>query len=65
MNKNMGIFDRIVRIIFALVILLLYLNNQITGTALLILGIVSVIFIITAFVGFCPLYVIFRISTKK
>jgi len=65
MKKNMGNADRLIRFVLAIVVAVLYFTNQITGTAALILGILAVIFLLTSAVGFCPLYVPFKISTKK
>lgn len=65
MKKNMGITDRIIRIILAIVVLVLYLTDQLSGLALIILGILAIIFLLTSLIGFCPLYVPFKISTKK
>jgi len=65
MKTNMGSVDRILRIILAGVIAVLYFTKQITGTAAIILGVLAIIFVLTSLVGFCPLYVPFRISTKK
>lgn len=65
MKKNMGIIDRSVRILLGILVAILYLADIITGTAVVILGIVAVIFIITGFLGFCPLYVPFKIKTFK
>ena len=65
MKKNMGTADRIIRTILAIVIGILYFTNQISGTAAIILGIIAIIFLLTSFVGFCPLYAPFKISTRK
>ena len=65
MKKNMGSADRIIRTILAFVIIVLYLTDQITGTAAIILSIVAVIFLITASIGFCPAYYPLKISTIK
>lgn len=65
MKKNMGVIDRIIRAVLALVVLVLYLTNQITGTAAIILGIIAVIFLLTSLFGVCPLYIPFKISTRK
>jgi Na+(H+)/acetate symporter ActP len=65
MKKNMGTLDRVIRVVLAVVVLVLYLTNQISGTAAVILGILAVVFAITGFVGFCPLYVPFNVSTKR
>ncbi len=65
MKQNMGTIDRVIRIILALLVLVLYLAGSITGTAAIILGIFAVIFVLTSLVGFCPLYGPLGISTKK
>ena len=65
MKKNMGAADRIIRTILAIVVAILYFTDQITGTATIILGIIAIAFLLTSFVGFCPLYLPFRISTRK
>lgn len=63
MKKNMGTIDRVIRIVLAIVVAILYMNGSITGTAAIILGILAAVFIITSLIGFCPLYVPFKIST--
>ncbi len=65
MKKNMGSADRVIRILVAVVIAILYFTNQITGTAAIILGLFAVVFVATSFISFCPLYTIFGISTQK
>ena len=65
MKKNMGALDRIIRTILAVVVVVLYFTKQISGTAAIILGIIAVVFLLTSLIGFCPLYVPFKISTQK
>jgi Na+(H+)/acetate symporter ActP len=65
MKVNMGSADRIIRLLVATVIAILYFTDQITGTAAIILGILAVVFALTSFIGVCPLYLPFRFSTKK
>ena len=65
MKKNMGLIDRIIRLVLAAVVAVLYFTGQLSGTAAIILGILAVIFIITSAIGFCPLYVPFKFSTIK
>ena len=65
MKKNMGSADRISRIIFAIIIGILYFTKAIEGTAALILGALAVVFLLTSFVSFCPLYLPFGLSTRK
>jgi len=63
--KNMGTVDRLIRTLLAIVVLVLYLTNQISGVAAIILGIIAVVFLLTSLVGFCPAYFPFKISTTK
>ncbi|HOJ99852.1 MAG TPA: DUF2892 domain-containing protein [Termitinemataceae bacterium] len=65
MKQNMGLVDRLVRVVLALVVGVLVLTGQLTGVAAVILGIFAVVFLLTSAVGFCPLYVPLGISTKK
>ncbi len=65
MKKNMGTIDRVLRAGLAVVIAVLYFAGQITGTAAVILGILSVIFLVTSITAICPLYMPFGISTMK
>jgi hypothetical protein len=65
MKKNMGSTDKIVRVLVAVVIGILYFTDQITGTAAIILGIFAVVFLLTSAIGFCPLYLPLKLSTIK
>jgi hypothetical protein len=65
MKKNMGGFDRTLRILAAIAIIVLYYENVISGALAIILLVVAAIFILTSFVSFCPLYSPFRFSTRK
>jgi len=65
MKTNMGGLDRILRLVLAIVVAVLFFTKQITGTAAIVLGVIAVIFVLTSLVGFCPLYVPLGISTKK
>ncbi|POY38842.1 DUF2892 domain-containing protein [Flavobacterium alvei] len=65
MKKNMGSADRISRILFAIVIGVLYFTKAIEGTAALVLGAFAIVFLLTSLISFCPLYVPLGISTCK
>ncbi len=64
MNLNMGTIDRVVRFILAAVDGVLYFTGQISGTVAIVLGILAAVFLLTSFVGTCPLYLPFKLSTK-
>ena len=61
----MGVFDRSIRTIVALIIVVLIVIKALTGTIALILGILAAVFVLTAAIGFCPLYVPVKLSTLK
>lgn len=63
MKKNMGILDRLLRTTLAVIVGILYLTGQLTGTAAIILGVFAVIFLVTSSVGYCPAYALLGIST--
>ena len=65
MTKNMGTIDRIMRIVFALLVAALYFTGVISGTLAIILGILAAVFLVTGIVGFCPLYLPFKLSTVR
>jgi len=59
----MGALDRIIRILLAATVAVLYLYELISGTAAIVLGVFAVIFFLTSFIGFCPLYALLGIKT--
>ena len=63
MKQNMGSTDRIIRVVLAVAVAVLYFTNLISGTAAIILGILAIVFLLTSVVGFCPLYAPFKLST--
>jgi hypothetical protein len=65
MKKNIGSPDRIVRILFAVVVAVLYLASVISGTTAIILGLVALVLFATALVGTCPIYLALKWSTNK
>jgi hypothetical protein len=65
MKKNMGLLDKSIRGILAAIIAILYFTNVISGTVALVLGVLAIIFLITSFISFCPLYAPFGISTRS
>jgi hypothetical protein len=65
MKKNMGNIDRLIRVMIALTAVVLYFTNRITGLVATFGLILSGIFILTSFIGFCPLYWPFNVCTNK
>jgi len=65
MKKNMGSIDKGIRIILAVIIGILIFTNQVAGILAIVLGIFAVVFLLTSFMSFCPLYTPFKLSTLK
>ncbi len=65
MKKNVGSIDKVVRILMALVVIVLYFTNVISGTVAILLLILSAILILTSLISFCPIYWPFGINTDK
>lgn len=61
----MGSTDRLVRLVLAVVLLVLFFADVISGTIGIIGLVVAGIFVVTSFVRFCPLYWPFGISSAK
>ena len=65
MKTNMGIIDRAIRIVIALIFVGLYFTNVVTGTLAIVLLVLAGVFTLTALIRFCPLYLPFGINTGK
>jgi len=63
MKKNMGSPDRIIRTFAAIVFAVLYFTGTVTGTWGIILLVLGGVFVLTSFVGFCPLYAVLGMNT--
>lgn len=64
MKKNVGNTDRFVRVMFGIILLILFMSGAIENNVVqwIVLG-VSLILIITAFATFCPLYALIGKNT--
>jgi len=65
MKKNMGSADKSIRIVIALAIAALYYFNVIEGTLAYVLMAFALVFLLTSFISFCPLYLPFGLNTCK
>lgn len=59
----MGIADRSLRIILAIVIAVLIYLGELSGIAAIVLGILAGVFLLTSLVSFCPLYTLVGVNT--
>jgi hypothetical protein len=65
MKPNLSTIDRILRLILAVLFAVLYFSGTVTGTLGIILLILGVVLLLTSLFNFCPLYFLFKFSTKK
>jgi len=63
MKNNMGNADRVIRIVLAALAIGLYFTGTITGTIGIVLLVLAGVFLLTGFIGTCPLYMPFGLST--
>jgi hypothetical protein len=64
MKKNLGLIDRVVRVAFAVAVLVLYLAGQLSTAAAIVLGVIAVVLVVTSVVGMCPIYALLGISSR-
>ncbi len=62
--KNVGRIDKIVRVVIAFDLFVLYMNNLVIDKTGLILIVGSIILLVTGLVEFCPIYYLLRIKTS-
>ena len=66
MKKNMGLIDKVIRIAVAVIMIVLgFFLGGFSSIFSIILFILAVVFILTSFISFCPLYTLFGINTGK
>ena len=63
MKKNMGSADRIIRVLLAIVVGVLYFTGTISGTLGIVLLVLAGVFVLTSLISFCPLYAPFGLRT--
>ena len=66
MKKNMGTIDKMLRVLIAVVIAVLYfLDIIVSNTLSIVLLFFAAILLVTSLLNFCPLYFVFGIKTCK
>ena len=65
MKKNMGTVDKVLRLLGAVLLVVLYLTGVVSGVLGIICLLIAVMFVVTSILGFCPLYVPLGINTGK
>ena len=65
MKTNMAILDRVLRVVLVALVAVLYFTGVLSPVAAIVLGILAVVFLLTSIVGFCPIYRLLGISTRR
>jgi hypothetical protein len=63
MQKNMANWDRIGRVILGIVFIILAFTHH--SLLFYILGLIGLVFLVTAAIGFCPLYTVLGFKTGE
>jgi hypothetical protein len=64
MKRNIGTIDRIMRIVTAVVIAVLFYTNVLTGTLGIVLLALAIIFAVTSLISICPIYLVLGLNTR-
>lgn len=65
MTKNMGSVDRTLRLLVVAFVALLFFTDRVSGALAIVLAMVAAIFFVTGVIGWCPLYSLVGLSTRK
>ncbi len=65
MKANIGSTDKLIRLGLAIVLIVLFYLETLTGTLGIIALVVALILTITSLINFCPIYSLFKINTAK
>ena len=65
MKTNVGPIDKAIRLFIALVLIVLFYSNVVTGTAGIVMLVIAAVVLLTGLISFCPLYLPFGINTAK
>jgi hypothetical protein len=63
MKKNMGTIDKVIRILVAVAIAILFFTKLLTGTLGIVLLVLAAISALASLISFCPLYLPLGINT--
>ncbi len=65
MKANESGLDRLIRVLIGAALLALYFTNVVTGGVGIVFLVLGAVALLTGIVGFCPLYALLKINTKK
>ncbi len=65
MKANIGSSDKLVRLAIAVLLVVLFYTEIVSGVLGIVLLVVAFLLTTTSLINFCPLYSIFKINTAK
>ena len=63
MEKNVGTFDRIIRVVIGIILPYAVATGKVQGILMYVAGILGLMMLITAALAYCPLYPAMKIDT--
>lgn len=63
MKANMGMADKAIRLMIAIVLIILFYKGILPGIIGIIGLILALLLTVTSLIGFCPIYALFKINT--
>lgn len=64
-KSNEASWDRIARVALGIILFVLGLTGVVSGALAILLYVLGVILVVTGAAGFCPLYALLKLSTRK
>lgn len=65
MKSNLGLFDRLLRVLIAGLLLSFYQARVLTGVLAIVYAVLALFLLVTAATGYCPLYRMLGINTRR
>jgi hypothetical protein len=65
MKTNESGLDRVIRVVAGAALLVLYFTQVLSGGLGIVAVVLGAVLLITGVIGFCPLYTLLKIRTKK
>ncbi len=65
MKLNESNVDRMIRAVAGVVLLYLGVGGVLSGVPAILADVVGAVLLLTGAIGFCPLYALFKFSTRK
>jgi uncharacterized membrane protein len=63
MKKNIGSIDKVVRLLLAAILIVLFITNVVSGILGYVFLALALILVLTSLINFCPIWAIFGVNT--